>query len=472
MKLLSMNNRIKYIFGFITISILGLILTQFFWLYKDYKYYSSQPLFSTQYDFFMPAMTAMELVVPDSLQPVTALPVDAKKVDDRPQVAQSIIAYPTRLMPRMATTRIVRRDAPGVAARGMRATRLPELATTTASGWAKTTPTNVPGVAPTEDITVLPVTTPRISADRIQGTPISGLAVTTLPANVTRRVNATSSVPAELYSAIPYKAPSSYIIDKMKWQFGGSMLLIIITSSCLIYMLITIYTQRKISLMKNDFINNMTHELKTPLATVAVAVEAMRNYGALEDSDKTQLYLNISKNEIDHLSKLIEMILQQSVFDTDKMHLEKKHTNINQLLEQLIESYQLSYTDIELIFHYDPHTPNLFLDPVHLLNAVRNLIDNAIKYATDNKKIIIASTYEKGVWLLHVTDYGIGIPKAYHKDIFERFFRVPGKQTATVKGFGLGLSYVKQVVELHKGIITVQSNEHGSTFTITITFKD
>lgn len=470
MKLLSMNNRIKYIFGFITVSILGLILTQFFWLYKDYKYYSSQPLFSTQYEFFMPAMTAMELVVPDSLQSVTTLPADAKKTDDRSQVAQSIIAYPARVIPRMATTRMVRKDAPRVAVRGVPATRVSELVT--ASRWARTSPTNLPGVAPTEDITVSPVTAARISASRIKDTPISGLAVTTLPANITRTVNATSSVPAELYSAIPYKAPSSYIIDKMKWQFGGSMLLIIITSSCLIYMLITIYTQRKISLMKNDFINNMTHELKTPLATVAVAVEAMRNYGALEDSDKTQLYLNISKNEIDHLSKLIEMILQQSVFDTDKMHLEKKHTNINQLLEQLIESYQLSYNDIELIFHYDPHTPNLFLDPVHLLNAVRNLIDNAIKYSLDNKKIIIASTYEKGVWLLHVTDRGIGIPKAFQKDIFERFFRVPGKQTTTIKGFGLGLSYVKQVVELHKGIITVQSNEQGSTFTITITFKD
>lgn len=417
MKLLSMNNRIKYIFGFITISILGLILTQFFWLYKDYKYYSSQPLFSTQYEFFMPA-----------------LPVDVKKVDGA-QVAQSIIAYPTRVVPRMATTMMVHENIQGIAVRGVPATR-------------------VPGVDPTED------------------NPVSGLAVTTLPTSVTRRVNATSSVPAELYSAIPYKAPSSYIIDKMKWQFGGSLLLIIITSSCLIYMLITIYTQRKISMMKNDFINNMTHELKTPLATVAVAVEAMRNYGALEDSDKTQLYLNISKNEIDHLSKLIEMILQQSVFDTDKMHLEKKHTNINQLLEQLIESYQLSYSDIELIFHYDPHTPDLFLDPVHLLNAVRNLIDNAVKYSADNKRITIASTYEKGVWLLHVTDLGIGIPRNYHKDIFERFFRVPGKQTATIKGFGLGLSYVKQVVELHKGIVTVQSNEQGSTFTIAITFKD
>lgn len=375
-----MNKRIKCILGFMTICIIGLILTQFFWLYKDYKFYSSQPLFSNQYDFLMPTMDSTQSIgLKKYAKAVPALLVS--KIPAQGDTAKSIIAYP--------------KDIPAVV----------------------------------------------------------------------------KKLPSQTYRTTTYTAPSSYIIEKMKWQFGGSILLVLMISSCLILMLVTIYMQRKVSLVKSDFINNMTHELKTPLATVAVAVEAMRSFGALEDTSKTQLYLNISKIEIDHLSKLIEMILQQSMFDPDRMQLKKKSTDTNLLLKQLTETYQLSHPDFEFTLNTDTHTPELLLDPIHISNAVRNLIDNAIKYADDERRITITSSFRESSWNLEVADQGMGIPKIYHKEIFERFFRIPGKHSSSIKGFGLGLSYVKQIVELHKGTIALKSDE-GNTFIICIPFKN
>lgn len=415
-----MRNTIKYILCLMTICITGLILTQFFWLYRDYRYYSSQPLLSTDYNFFLPAGVMRTVGVSPR---IAALPdaIDIK----------------------------INRNVPTI-----------EVAKTN----------GVPSVAAYNAITGQTSMVP----NPIIAYP-TGLNLTTAPSpaglRITKRIAEKLPYDVQLFEPVPYSAPVSYVLNKMKWQFGSSILLIMATAGCLVFMLIIIFRQRKVSAMKNDFINNMTHELKTPLATVSVAIEAMRNYGVLDDEAKTQSYLNISKNEIEHLSSLVEIILQQSIFEAERMGLDKKDTDINKLLEQLVNSYVTSHEQVIFSLSYKKNMPLLLLDPVHIINVIRNLINNAIKYSLENKIIKITSSYENECWTLKVTDNGIGIPKIYFKSVFEKFFRVPDRQTKSVKGFGLGLFYVKQVVELHKGDITLESSTAGSTFTISIPFK-
>jgi signal transduction histidine kinase len=395
-----MVQRIKYIQYLMIFCILGVILTQGYWLYKDYNYYRGQPLFSSDYDFFFktsgtapgpPRIMHQHFSTP----PPPGLP--------------TIVAYPS-----------------------------------------KQTAIAVP--APKGGRMIIKGEAGRMSISA--GTMMIGPST------------------ASVYKAVNYKAPLSYVLQKMQLQFGVSILLILFTTTCFIFMSVTIFKQRKLSLAKSDFINNMTHELKTPLATVSVAVEAMRNFGAWDDQHKARLYLNISRNELDHLSKLIELILQQSIFESHKMEISAEYTHVNGMIRKVIQNYALSNEQVDIVQNYADHIPLVPVDPVHMSNVLRNLIDNAIKYSNAQKKISISSRFKNNSWVLTVRDNGIGIPKMYHKDIFERFFRVPRGEVNPVKGFGLGLSYIKQVVGLHNGTIALQSSENeGSIFTISIPVK-
>lgn len=415
-----MLQRIKYIQYLMIFCILGVILTQGYWLYKDYNYYSGQPLFSADYSFFQ------------RVSPLTSIPPSDL------QIVKGTPAITARLMP-----------AGGLINTAIQLNTLPA----TTISMDSVVSTNLPAIV------AYPSTTQ------------------TLPAGVVPRIASLSmGVPAiaanSIYKPVLYKAPLSYVLQKMKLQFGVSILLILFTTTCFIFMSVTIFRQSKLSVAKNNFINNMTHELKTPLATVSVAVEAMQKFGAWDDQLKAQLYLNISKNEIDHLSKLIELILQQSIFESHKMELTTKFTDVNSILKDVTDNYALANKQVQILITCAEDIPLIPIDAVHMSNVIRNLIDNAIKYSSEEKIIRINSEFQNQHWKLSVNDNGIGIPKIYQKDIFERFFRVPNSDANPVKGFGLGLSYIKQVVNLHNGMINLQSIEHcGSTFTISIPFK-
>jgi two-component system phosphate regulon sensor histidine kinase PhoR len=433
-----MSSRIKYILGLMTICILGVILTQGLWLYKDYTYYSGQPLFSKDFDVFLPM----------------------RSVGTQPANAKSIIAYSTTV------------DRSPVAV----------SRTTSATGIVEKIPAGTATdrlsaiVAYPATLAIEAVPAKFIGKDR-RVTLSPGIAARELsPAEIklkrtTENYKITESGAAQVYRAVPYKAPILHVLQKMKWQFGASILLILFTTSCFIYMLITIFMQRKLSVVKNDMINNMTHELKTPLSTVSVAIEAMRNYDILEDKDKTNLYLNVSKNELDHLSRLIEMILELSVFEHHKMILFRELIDVNLLIKSIVNKYALAEEPADIHLYLDD-VPEILADPVHLRNTIRNLIDNAIKYSLIKPQIVIRSQFTKKGWVLTVSDNGIGIPEIYQKSVFDQFFRVPDKRLLRVKGFGLGLSYVKQVIDQHSGTISLFSNEKsGSIFTISIPVK-
>jgi len=284
----------------------------------------------------------------------------------------------------------------------------------------------------------------------------------------------TSKIPfnpaSNLFVQAKFESPLQYILAKMIWTLAGSLLLLVLTTICFVYMLRTILKQKRLSQVKNDFINNMTHELKTPIATVSAAVEAMQNFNALNDQRKTQTYLDISKQELKRLSDLVEKVLHIAAEEKEEIELFREETDLSEVMDGIITNHQLK-SNRPVQFRYD----NLLgdepvnVDRIHLTNAISNLVDNAIKYSGDQPSVYIKSQLEKGRLIIRVKDNGIGIPRVYQESIFDTFFRVPTGNLHNVKGFGLGLSYVKKIVALHGGTVTVHSEpEKGSEFIIQI----
>lgn len=284
----------------------------------------------------------------------------------------------------------------------------------------------------------------------------------------------TSKIPfnpaSSLFVQAVFASPMQYILTKMVWTLVGSLVLLVLTTICFIYMLRTILKQKKLSEVKNDFINNMTHELKTPIATVYAAVEAMQNFNALNDQRKTQTYLDISKQELQRLSDLVEKVLHIASEEREEIELYREDTDLNEIMDTIITNHQLK-TNRPVQFRYDNLIGDRLVDVdrTHLSNAINNLVDNAIKYSGELPVVHIRSSIENGNLTIRVKDNGIGIPKTYQESIFDTFFRVPTGNLHNVKGFGLGLSYVKKIIELHGGRITVHSEpDKGSEFIIQI----
>ena len=273
----------------------------------------------------------------------------------------------------------------------------------------------------------------------------------------------------EQYVQASFQPPTSYILRQMGGLLAGSVLLLGLTTGCFTLMLSTILKQKKLSDVKNDFINNMTHELKTPLATVSAAVEALQNFGALNDPAKTQAYLSISRTELQRLSDLVEKVLNIAADERQPLALRPEPVHPAELLADIVARHQLQATKpVSFDVQADPADVVQF-DPLHMGNVINNLIDNAIKYSGAAVAITIRSRLGPDGWHLRVADDGPGIAPSYQEAIFDQFFRVPTGNLHNVKGFGLGLYYVRQVVERHGGRIAVQSEPgRGSRFEVWI----
>ncbi|WP_035567113.1 sensor histidine kinase [Hymenobacter sp. IS2118] len=273
----------------------------------------------------------------------------------------------------------------------------------------------------------------------------------------------------ELYVRAAFQPPTFYILRQMGGLLAGSVLLLALTTGCFWLMLSTILKQKKLSDVKNDFINNMTHELKTPLATVSAAVEALQNFGALNDPAKTQAYLSISRTELQRLSDLVEKVLNIAIDERQPLELAPELVRPADLVAELVARHQLQAAkpvkfDVEVA-----PTASVLFDPLHMGNVINNLIDNAIKYSREVVTITIRGRQEATGWHLSVADNGPGIEPGYQEAIFDQFFRVPTGNLHNVKGFGLGLYYVRQVVERHGGHIVVHSDRgRGSEFSLWI----
>ncbi|RBL93444.1 sensor histidine kinase [Chitinophaga flava] len=275
---------------------------------------------------------------------------------------------------------------------------------------------------------------------------------------------------SNLFVRASFESPLQFILQKMIWTLLSSLALLVLTVLCFVYMLRTILKQKKLSEVKNDFINNMTHELKTPIATVSAAVEALQNFNALNDQRKTQTYLDISKNELQRLSDLVEKVLHIAAEEKEDFDLFREETDLNEVIDNILTNHQLKATKMLQVRYDNKLTrPTVYIDKTHLGNAINNLVDNAIKYSREQVQLYISCSEERGQLKLIVRDNGIGISRSYQENIFDKFFRVPTGDLHNVKGFGLGLSYVKKIVEMHGGTIRVHSEpDKGTEFVIFI----
>lgn len=222
--------------------------------------------------------------------------------------------------------------------------------------------------------------------------------------------------------------------------------------------------QRRLADIKNEFISNITHELKTPIATVSVAIEALRNFNASLDPQKTKEYLDISANELQRLSLLVDKVLKLSMFENKEIELKYEMLNMRQLADEVTASMRLQFEKRKAEVNSSSEGDTAIEgDRLHLLSVLFNLLDNALKYTTERPVITVAIKETDTGLQLVIADNGIGIPEEYHHRVFEKFFRVPHGNVHNAKGYGLGLSYVAHVVEQHKGTIKVESNEGGGS---------
>ncbi|RYY10111.1 MAG: HAMP domain-containing histidine kinase, partial [Chitinophagaceae bacterium] len=228
--------------------------------------------------------------------------------------------------------------------------------------------------------------------------------------------------------------------------------------------------QRRLTQLKNDFISNITHELKTPIATVSVAVEAMKSFNALADPKRTEEYLTISANELQRLSMLVDKVLKLSMFEKQEIELKKESFDLKQLIEEVVASMRLQFEKYRATVEMDlPAIPVLFIaDRHHVTSVIYNLLDNALKYSNTAPLLMVRLHETETETIFSVEDNGKGIPAEYRDKVFDKFFRVPTGDQHNVKGYGLGLSYVAYVIERHDGNISLRSEEGiGSTFTVT-----
>jgi two-component system phosphate regulon sensor histidine kinase PhoR len=228
--------------------------------------------------------------------------------------------------------------------------------------------------------------------------------------------------------------------------------------------------QRKLADIKNEFISNITHELKTPIATVSVAIEALRSFNAAIDPQRTKEYLDISANELQRLSLLVDKVLKLSMFEKKEIELRYEPLDMKELVEEVTSSMRLQFEKKGAIVNVKSEgDTTLEGDRLHLVSVIFNLLDNALKYSTDNAEIDIVIKEMGNKLQLITSDSGIGIAEEYHNKIFEKFFRVPTGNLHNAKGYGLGLSYVSHVIKKHEGSIRVESVEgDGSKFFITL----
>ena len=260
-----------------------------------------------------------------------------------------------------------------------------------------------------------------------------------------------------------------FALRKMWSQILVSLLLVSLTIFSFALLLRTLVQQRKLTQIKNDFISNITHELKTPIATVSVAIEALRNFDALHDPEKTKEYLAISSNELQRLSFLVDKVLKLSMFEKHQVELKEEVVDLSVLVKDVVNSMKLQFEKYkaQINVQIQGYRFEVEADRLHITSVLFNLLDNALKYSKENPSIHIELKEENERILLRVTDNGIGIPAEYHKKIFEKFFRVPAGDTHNVKGYGLGLSYVAYVIQRHYGSIDVESQPGiGSRFII------
>lgn len=276
------------------------------------------------------------------------------------------------------------------------------------------------------------------------------------------------------YLMIYFPNEKQYLLFKMWFMLLISIILIIIIMGVFSYSIIIIIHQKRLSEMKNDFINNMTHEFKTPISTITLACEALNDVEIKQTKELMHNYITIINEENSRLGKMAEKILQTAVLDKGQLKLKYEEVDIHRIIDDIVKNMDIVIKNKNGVLEKLLLASNsiIFADKIHITNVIYNLIDNAIKYSPNTPKILIKTENSNQGIAINIKDNGIGISKANQKKIFEKLYRVSTGNKHDVKGFGLGLSYVKIITELHSGNISVFSElKKGSTFKLFLPIK-
>lgn len=263
------------------------------------------------------------------------------------------------------------------------------------------------------------------------------------------------------------------LLKEITPQFLFSLFLTLTIIAAFLFMYRNIRSQQKLMLLKNDFISNITHELKTPVATVSVALEALKDFDVTANPARSKEYISIAQSELNRLSEITDKILRTTVFEGRGVTIDNESVDLKDVVEKSSTAMQLliKKAGAEIAIHKTDDDCAVSGSTLHLINVVSNLIENSLKYTCPDRPALITISLfaEKKVAHLSLKDNGIGIAEEYQQKVFEKFFRVPTGNIHTVKGYGLGLSYVSNVVEAHKGSIKLISTlGEGSEFIITL----
>ena len=264
---------------------------------------------------------------------------------------------------------------------------------------------------------------------------------------------------------------NAIIWQAMALNFWGSAFLLLIMIACFYVAIMTILKQKKLAQVKNDFINNMTHEFKTPISTISLATQLIQEDLSMVQNESMQRYLGIIKDENIRLGHQVERVLQTAQMEKEDISLKKKKVDLHALILQVVEMNGplMQSHNGDISWQLNASNSNLLIDEVHISNVLFNLLDNAIKYSKEKPNVQISSTSDEQFFHLVVQDEGIGIAKESFESVFEPFYRVPTGNVHNVKGFGLGLSYVKKIVIAHGGKVSLESKlNQGSKFKISL----
>jgi two-component system, OmpR family, phosphate regulon sensor histidine kinase PhoR len=271
------------------------------------------------------------------------------------------------------------------------------------------------------------------------------------------------------YLMVSFVAKDSYLLREVLPMLIGSILFSGIILFCFAYTIQVIFNQKKFSDMKSDFINNMTHEFKTPIATISIATDTIVSPKTLSQPEKIKRFADIIQQENRRMLGQVEKVLQMAQLDKNKFNLNVEQVDVHDIIENAIAtiSLQVEKRGGKIIQHLDANIAVIEADETHVTNAIYNLLDNANKYSPETPEITVYTKNTRNSIQIAVQDKGLGMTREARKNIFNKFYRVPTGNRHDVKGFGLGLSYVKAIMTAHKGDINVKSElGKGSTFTL------
>ena len=278
----------------------------------------------------------------------------------------------------------------------------------------------------------------------------------------------------DILLSVVFPEKTNYVMGSMMWILGGSMLFSLFILATFAFSLYFIITTKKVSEMKSDFLNNMTHEFKTPIATISLAADTITNPKVIRDEASVRHFMGMIKKENSRMNKKVETILQIASLDKKEIDFRFENISMHTIIGHAVETIdiQVQQRNGRIILNLDAHEPVICGDSEHLTNLVNNFLDNAMKYSPETPEITVSTkNTDKGL-LLSIEDKGIGMTKAVQSKIFERFYRQASGNVHDVKGFGLGLNYARAIIDAHKGNVTVSSEPgKGSRFDIFLPFN-